>query len=642
MMNNEYTLELSNVFHTGEVEQGTWLQKLMDNVKTGIILKDVSLEVHSGEVLAILGSKGSGKRALLEVISRRTQGPTRGEILLNGTPMNLMLFQGNCGYVTHKCDLLPSLTVLQTLHFASNLTIGSKVTQYMKRSRVRQVLADLALTQVANRRVDTLTNSEYRRLMIGVQLVRDPVLLLLDEPTWDLDPLNTYLVVSILSNHAKKYNRAVILTMEKPRSDVFPFLDRVTYLCLGDIVYTGATQFMLDYFRNMGFPCPELENPLMYYLCLSTVDRRSRERFIESNHQIAALVKKFKVEGAPFRKAATSNQIEPIDPLAMGSQHKVPLSAFGHPGVFQVATTLYTRNLATTFNLSLHGLKEIVLRLLLLPIIFGVLYGVYFQMEDYQRVFVSRNGLIFNIMAAAYFTSIVTTVLTFSKHRTRYYQESQEGLYGGPLFYIVYTIYSLPFSFLSTLASARIILLLSDFTEENDWLRLSCAIWSGILLAEHQTMAIMMVVQTQITAGLCSFLITMLTLVLGSGSLRSYSGLPEWLLYLTYGTQPRYLGSFLNHEYLWNGRNDLPFSKEHSCENRSSLGDTDSWLCRFSSGQDYLRERYARDSDLHVHLISEPNLSLSISLGFSVGLIFLNSLLYLVPLPGFVKAKFRQ
>jgi ABC-type multidrug transport system ATPase subunit len=75
------------------------------------------------------------------------------------------------------------------------------------------------------------------------------VVLLLDEPTWDLDPLNTYFIVSILSNHAKKYNRILILTMEKPRSDIFPFLDRVTYLCLGDVVYTGATRMMLDYFR---------------------------------------------------------------------------------------------------------------------------------------------------------------------------------------------------------------------------------------------------------------------------------------------------------------------------------------------------------------------------------------------------------
>ena len=130
---------------------------------------------------------------------------------------------------------------------------------------MKQVLADLALGQIANHSVETLTKAEYRRLMIGVQLVRDPVVLLLDEPTWDLDPLNTYFIISILANHAKKYNRIVMITMEKPRSDIFPFLDRVTYLCLGDVVYPGATRMMLDYFRSIGFPCPELENPLMYY-----------------------------------------------------------------------------------------------------------------------------------------------------------------------------------------------------------------------------------------------------------------------------------------------------------------------------------------------------------------------------------------
>ena len=140
-----------------------------------------------------------------------------------------------------------------------------QVSTYVKTARVKQVLADLALSQVSNRTVDSLNASEYRRVAIGVQLVRDPVVLLLDEPTWDLDPLNTYFIISILANHAKKYNRIVLLTMEKPRSDIFPFLDRVTYLCLGDVVYTGATRMMLDYFRSIGFPCPELENPLMYY-----------------------------------------------------------------------------------------------------------------------------------------------------------------------------------------------------------------------------------------------------------------------------------------------------------------------------------------------------------------------------------------
>lgn len=47
--------------------------------------------------------------------------------------------------------------------------------------------------------------------------------------------------------------------------DVFPFLDRVVYLCLGDVVYAGPTRSLLDYFGSIGFPCPQLENPLMYY-----------------------------------------------------------------------------------------------------------------------------------------------------------------------------------------------------------------------------------------------------------------------------------------------------------------------------------------------------------------------------------------
>merc|ERR1712012_1439421 len=182
--------------------------KLTGSVRTGVILKDVSLEVHGGELHAVLGSKGSGKRALLEVISRRAQGPTRGQILLNG------------------------LSVEATLMYAASISLGRKVSSYVKTARVKQVLADLALTNLANHSVETLTKAEYRRLVIGVQLVRDPVVLLLEEPTWELDPLNTYFIISILSNHAKKYNRIVMITMEKPRSDIFPFLDRVTYLCL--------------------------------------------------------------------------------------------------------------------------------------------------------------------------------------------------------------------------------------------------------------------------------------------------------------------------------------------------------------------------------------------------------------------------
>jgi hypothetical protein len=58
MITSEYILELSNVFHSGQVEAGTCIQKMIGTVRTGVILKDVSLEVHGGELSAVLGSKG--------------------------------------------------------------------------------------------------------------------------------------------------------------------------------------------------------------------------------------------------------------------------------------------------------------------------------------------------------------------------------------------------------------------------------------------------------------------------------------------------------------------------------------------------------------------------------------------------------
>ena len=59
MITSEYILELSNVFHSGQVEAGTCLQKMIGTVRTGVILKDVSVEVHGGELSAVLGSKGT-------------------------------------------------------------------------------------------------------------------------------------------------------------------------------------------------------------------------------------------------------------------------------------------------------------------------------------------------------------------------------------------------------------------------------------------------------------------------------------------------------------------------------------------------------------------------------------------------------
>lgn len=639
-MNSEFVLELISVFHTGPVEPGSCVQKLVGNVPTGVILKDVSLEVHGGELMAVLGSKGSGKRALLEVISRRAQGPTRGQILLNHVPMSLRLFQDSCGYVTHKTQLLEGLTAKQTLEYAAKLSLSSKIGSTMRANRVRQVLADLALSQVANRSVDLLTPSEYRRLVIGVQLIKDPLVLLLDEPAWGLDPLNTYFVISILSNHAKKYNRIILVTMEKPRSDIMPFLDRVSYLCLGDVVYTGSTRLMIDYFRSIGFPCPELENPLMYYLCLSTVDRRSRERFIDSNNQIAALVEKFKLEGGPYRKYSGP------PPDMDHSEHKVPLSAYGRPSVFSAMTAIFGRAFTMMSPCSYMGIQQLFFRLLMLPAFFFLLWNFYWEIEDYQRSFQSRGGLIFNCVAGTAYLATAATSKTFAQHRTRYYHEAREGLYRGPLFITTYNLFSLPVSYINVMAASAIVFFglgLGDTAVQGPdwmgWLIFGSVLWAVWAFVEQQTVALMMVVKSSYSAAAASIALTTFYLLVASATLRSLVGLPDWLYYLSHVIVYRYVAAVLHEQTFLDKLPNLPVNATSVCpDNNAEYG------CRYRNGTYYLLERYhfpqngldlgRQDLDLWSNF--------GLSFAFFGGMLTLNLILYLVPLPAFIKSKFRD
>ncbi|XP_046400562.1 ATP-binding cassette sub-family G member 5 [Ischnura elegans] len=668
-------LELNNVFHSGQVESGTWLQRIMGSVKTGLILKDISLEIHRGEVLAILGSKGSGKRALLDVISRRTEGgdmseaTTRGQIHLGGSVLTRKLFQERCAYVTRRCDLLPGLNVRQTLEYAASLTIGSKEASGQGRSsRVRQVMADLALTQSANRSVNDITRCERRRLEIGVQLVKDPVLLLLDEPTRDLDPLGAYLVSSMVSADARRNGRAVALTAETPRSDVFPFLHRVALLCLGDLLYAGPVSsatisgspnadsqmrrhHLLTYFADIGFPCPRMENPLMYYLCLSTVDRRSRERFLESNHQIAALVDKFKAEGAPYRKAFGFDTDETLagGPMGMGVPPPPLPPPFSQPGTVRVAKALVSRQISSILNFRLSGLGQLCLRVLSLPLFFLLLWLFYSGREAYQRTYVSTNGLIFNFLAGCYFISIFSTVCTFPVYRTRYFQECQEGLYGGWLFHLAYSVGSLPFTIVATLASSRIAVEVSGLTSYESWLYLWGIFFACHVVAEQQTLAFMRVQHCSLSAASNSLLTSSIYLILGSGTLRSLKALPEWLFYLTYATQPRYAGSLLAGQLFSVNPHAIPNCtavppllppgptySNIGVSQREPIHQALVISCGYD-GLSYLTERYG-DSVA----ASPPSFDLGISMAFAAGVTVFVGILFLLPLPAVVKSKFRE
>lgn len=88
--------------------------------------------------------------------------------------------------------------------------------------------------------------------------------MLLDEPTTGLDSYTAHYLVSNLRDIARR-GKLVLLTIHQPRSDIFKLFDEVGILSMGDVVYFGGAEQMLDYFQNIGYPCPTYANPLDHY-----------------------------------------------------------------------------------------------------------------------------------------------------------------------------------------------------------------------------------------------------------------------------------------------------------------------------------------------------------------------------------------
>ncbi|KAH7091129.1 ABC transporter-like protein [Paraphoma chrysanthemicola] len=249
------------------------------HVKT--ILDDVSAEMPSGTLTAIIGGSGSGKTSLLNQMSGRMQGKrlaASGRTLFNGAadPSSV-----RSAYVIQQDILLHTLTVRETLTYAAQLRLPSSVSQAERKQLVEEVILELSLKEAADTRIGNhahkgCSGGEKRRTSIGVQLLSNPSLLWLDEPTTGLDSTSAYQVVKTLQNLARR-GRTIIVTIHQPRSEIFNLFDNVVLLTRGSPAYAGSAKDCLAHFAKLGHEMPPFTNPAEYLIDLVSVDNRSDE-----------------------------------------------------------------------------------------------------------------------------------------------------------------------------------------------------------------------------------------------------------------------------------------------------------------------------------------------------------------------------
>ncbi|NWI02295.1 ABCG2 protein, partial [Tichodroma muraria] len=233
------------------------------------VLRDVNGIMKPG-LNAILGPTGSGKSSLLDILAaRKDPRGLSGDILINGAPQPAN-FKCTSGYVVQDDVVMGTLTVRENLKFSAALRLPKSVKEQEKNERVNQIIKELGLSKVADSKVGTqfsrgVSGGERKRTNIGMELITDPAILFLDEPTTGLDA-STANAVLLLLKRMSKQGKTIIFSIHQPRYSIFRLFDSLTLLAAGRVLYHGPAQHAIEYFQSIGYQCEPYNNPADFFL----------------------------------------------------------------------------------------------------------------------------------------------------------------------------------------------------------------------------------------------------------------------------------------------------------------------------------------------------------------------------------------
>ncbi len=192
------------------------VKHLHKNFGTLEVLKDVSLHVDKGEVVAIIGPSGSGKSTLLRSINL-LETPTSGEIIVDGKSItqkeqSVTALRQNVGMVFQHFNLFGHMTVLKNMIYAPVKT--KRMNKAQATEKAMQLLSRVGLAEKANVYPVTLSGGQKQRVAIARALAMDPQVILFDEPTSALDPEMVTEVLDVIKELAQTGITMLLVTHE--------------------------------------------------------------------------------------------------------------------------------------------------------------------------------------------------------------------------------------------------------------------------------------------------------------------------------------------------------------------------------------------------------------------------------------------
>tara|TARA_B100001027_G_C16240845_1_gene319321 strand:+ start:316 stop:1023 length:708 start_codon:yes stop_codon:yes gene_type:complete len=200
-------------------------------------LKNITLDLHKGEFTGLVGPSGSGKTTLLNIIGG-LDSPTEGKVRVLNQPLNntnhnerARLRRKYMGFIFQSYNLLPVYTVFENVELP---LILNKMNKEDRIQKVNQAIEWVGLTNKRNSKPNMLSGGECQRTAIARALVHDPVLVMADEPTANLDAENSHNIMKILTKLNKELDTSFVFATHDEK--IMGYLKRIIRLEDGNIV----------------------------------------------------------------------------------------------------------------------------------------------------------------------------------------------------------------------------------------------------------------------------------------------------------------------------------------------------------------------------------------------------------------------
>ncbi len=209
------------------------VQKRFDDF---VAVRDMTLDIHAGEFLAIMGSSGCGKTTTLRMLAG-LESPSAGEIRIGGRLMNdVKPHERDTPLVWQSLALFPFLTARENVEFGLKMRGVDKAE---RKRRAMDWLDRMHIAEFAERNVDTLSGGQKQRVALARSLVMEPQMLLLDEPLSALDANLVIRMQGVLTRLQKELGITFVYVTHS-QSEAFAMADRVVIMSQGDIAQIGT------------------------------------------------------------------------------------------------------------------------------------------------------------------------------------------------------------------------------------------------------------------------------------------------------------------------------------------------------------------------------------------------------------------